>query len=103
MALEAEVDAARFGAQRLHRALGARPVLEGIEPEMPERVLVRDLVHLVVWNAGDAFGKPFGRARPGGVRVWIVTLPGDRVDADLVPEPDPDRVIDEASNDVLPK
>ena len=38
--------------------------------------------------------------RPGAVGVWVVALPGDPVDADLVAQGDPGVVIDEAGREV---
>ena len=63
-----------------------RGVRERVEPEVPRGVLPRDLVDLVVGDAG-AFHLAhhgLGRVGPDRIGVWVVALPGDDVDPDVV-------------------
>src|SRR4029453_12328746 len=88
---------------RANRARAPVAVGERVELVPAHGVLVRDLVQIRVRHpvgGGDAV-QLFWRVRPRRVRVGIVLLPADVVDADLVPQLDADRVGDEAREVVL--
>src|SRR5581483_11073652 len=100
-AQERQVDVARACPQRADGRGGAPAGdLDRIRVEPPERVRVRDLLDVVVGDPGEARQETLGRGRPRAVRVRVVALPGDPVDADRVALADTGRVVDEAGEEV---
>ena len=93
-----------LGAQRADGALLLGAVRERVEAVPAHRVLVRDLVEVGVGDrvrARPSRSSSSGAFGPRRVGVRVVLLPADVVDADLVAQREPDRVGDEAREDVL--
>src|ERR1700712_2454935 len=58
-------------------------------------------VHFLVGHVLEGFGGALTTPRPVRVGVWVIALPGDVVDADVVANFDPEVILDEAAVKVL--
>src|SRR5580704_9946733 len=101
--MDGDVMPLRLVAQGSDRASLQRAVRERVERVPPAGVLVGDAGQLLVGHARGDPGQLLGCLGPRRIRVWVVAFPGDVVESDEVSQFEPNRVGDEAGQEVLPE